>query len=181
MVAHATQSRRARQKGQDLLEFTFMVFVILGFIYMILDISWMVFTRATLQYAAREGCRYAAANGYDNPTYSPANTAANETASILTTVEANSLGFLSATTPACTGATPPATGFAVTPCISVTWYSPAALNTPLTTGGTPDVNESPNVVEVDIVQFPQTPLFGIFTRDVISTFYFNAASADVME
>jgi Flp pilus assembly protein TadG len=173
MVAHATQFRRARQKGQELIEFTLMVFVILGFFSMIIDISWMVFTRATLQYAIREGCRYAVANGSDN--VSNPQTPTSERAAILTNVEGNSVGFLASSTPACTN---PVT---TTPCINVAWYAPNALNTPLSLTATPAPNQAPNVVEVDIVQFPQRPLLGIFIENSVHKFITNAASADVME
>lgn len=150
-----------------------MVFVILGFIYMIIDIAWMVFTRATLQYAVREGCRYAVANGHNNPS-NPV-TANNEIGNIAAVVEASSLGFVSASTPACTN---PVT---TTPCINVAWYAPTALNTPLAIGAGSTVDASPNVVEVDVVGYPQTPLLGIFIENSIRTFTFTAASADVME
>jgi Flp pilus assembly protein TadG len=175
MVAHATKFRRARQRGQELIEFTLMLFVILGFIYMIIDISWMVFTRASLQYAVREGCRYAVANGYDNPSYVPANTAANEKTSILAAVRANSMGFLNSSTAVCSN---PIT---TTPCINVNWYLPTALNTPVSLATFPNCDASPYVVEVDVVNYPQTPLFGIFLEKSIKTFYFTASSADVME
>jgi Flp pilus assembly protein TadG len=167
MVAHATQFRRARQKGQELIEFTLMVFVVLGFIYMIIDVAWMVFTRATLQYAVREACRYAVANGYDNPQYSPPNNIAAELPGILKRVEDNSMGFLNASNAAT--------------YITVNWYSPSALNTPVNTATCPNCNASPYGVEVDVVSYPQRPLLGIFTEKGPTRFVFTAASADVME
>jgi len=173
MVAHATKFRRARQKGQELIEFTLMVFVVLGFIYMIIDVAWMVFTRATLQYAVREASRYAVANGSDNVA-NPQNVN-TETANIQSVVQTNSMGFVSATTPLCTN---PVT---TTPCVNINWYQPTALNTPLTSASGSAYNASPNVVEVDVVSFPQKPLLGIFIENSIHTFTFNAASADVME
>jgi hypothetical protein len=180
MVAQATQFRRARQKGQELIEFTLMVFVILGFFSLIIDISWMVFTRATLQYAVREGCRWAVANGYDNPSIvvpNPGNIASYEQPLIQAQVVATSMGFLNSSTPLCSGAITSTTPL----CININWYAPSALNTPLSITATPPPNQSPNVVEVDVVNFKQTPLLGIFIEKSIHTFTFNAGSADVME
>ncbi len=42
-----------------MLEFAFVVVPMLAFLFIIIDIAWAVFTRATLQYAVREGVRYA--------------------------------------------------------------------------------------------------------------------------
>src|SRR5579883_2077009 len=50
---------RGKQKGSEVLEFGFVVTPMLGFTLLIIDIGWGVFTRSTLQYAVREGVRYA--------------------------------------------------------------------------------------------------------------------------
>src|ERR1051325_2973340 len=47
------------RKGSELLEFGLVITPMLGFAFLIIDLAWAVFTRSTLQYAVREGVRYA--------------------------------------------------------------------------------------------------------------------------
>jgi Flp pilus assembly protein TadG len=48
-----------RQRGSDILEFTLVLLPLLGFLFLILDVSWAVYSRSTLQYAVAQGVRYA--------------------------------------------------------------------------------------------------------------------------
>ena len=48
-----------RQQGGELVEFSLIMIPMFGVLFLIIDLSWMLFARATLQYAVREGVRYA--------------------------------------------------------------------------------------------------------------------------
>jgi hypothetical protein len=50
---------RARQKGSEIIEFALVCLPMFGFLFVLLNIAWAVFARATLQNAVREGVRYA--------------------------------------------------------------------------------------------------------------------------
>ena len=50
-----------KRRGVELIEFTLVLLPLLGFIFLVLDLGWAIYKRATLQFAVREGCRYAAA------------------------------------------------------------------------------------------------------------------------
>jgi Flp pilus assembly protein TadG len=45
-----------------MIEFTLVLLPMLGFTFLLLDIGWAVYRRASLQFAVREGCRYAVTN-----------------------------------------------------------------------------------------------------------------------
>ncbi|HEY1219378.1 MAG: TadE/TadG family type IV pilus assembly protein [Bryobacteraceae bacterium] len=51
--------RKVKQRGSEMLEFTLVLLPCLGFVFLILNIAWAVYQRATLQYAALQGVRYA--------------------------------------------------------------------------------------------------------------------------
>ena len=46
-------------KGAELVEFSLVMIPLFGILFLVIDLSWMLFARATLQYAVREGVRYA--------------------------------------------------------------------------------------------------------------------------
>ena len=50
---------RSRQRGSQVVEFSFVLLPLCGFVFLILDVAWAIFTLATLQNAVREGVRYA--------------------------------------------------------------------------------------------------------------------------
>ena len=52
-------SRRRRQGGQDLTEFSLVIAPLLLSLFFVLDIAWLVYSQATLQYAVVQGVRYA--------------------------------------------------------------------------------------------------------------------------
>ncbi|MGB9455692.1 MAG: TadE family protein [Bryobacteraceae bacterium] len=49
--------RRRRQRGENLIEFTNVLLPLLAIIMVIMDASWGIFIKATLQYAVRTGVR----------------------------------------------------------------------------------------------------------------------------
>jgi Flp pilus assembly protein TadG len=87
--------RKRRQRGSEILEFTLVLLPMLGFVFLILDIAWAVYTRSTLQYAVAQGVRYAVT--------SQTTGTMGQRASIQTAVQQNAFGRLGATAGAATG------------------------------------------------------------------------------
>jgi Flp pilus assembly protein TadG len=87
--------RKQRQRGSEMLEFTLMLLPVLGFLFLILNVAWAVYSRATLQYAVAQGVRYAVT--------SQTMTGMGQRASIQTVVQNNAFGRLAATSGAATG------------------------------------------------------------------------------
>jgi Flp pilus assembly protein TadG len=163
MARHTADRRKARQRGSEILEFTFVLFGVLGFLFMTIDIAWMVFTRASLQHAVTVGARYAVVSGrsYEN------DPAGNVTA-IKNRVKNAALGLL-------TGKDS---------LITVKWYSQQDLSTSLETAPgsgvpSPGANNQDNIVEVSVESYSSTPLVGVFHD--LSPFVFTARSSDRME
>ena len=51
--------RKQKQRGSEMLEFTLVMLPMLMFLFLILDVAWAVYSRATLQYAVAQGVRFA--------------------------------------------------------------------------------------------------------------------------
>lgn len=52
--------RRGRsEKGAEVVEFALMLLPMLAFLFLVINVAWVIFTRACLQEAVREGVRYA--------------------------------------------------------------------------------------------------------------------------
>lgn len=160
MAARKNLLRRARQRGNEIIEFTLCLFPILGFLFMTLDIAWMVFTRATLQNAVQQGMRFAVVTraNYAGP-------AAQKTA-IKNAVKWWSGNMLRGKED----------------LIDVKWYSPSNLSTPLplvNADGSPShANDAGNVVKVSVENFVAAPLLGIFHD--LTPWAFRARSSDRM-
>jgi Flp pilus assembly protein TadG len=85
--------RRQRQKGAEMLEFTLSFLPMLIMIFVLLDVAWAVFSKATLQYAVRSGVRKGI-----TVTGTQATAAGScLTAIVKSTVQSNSLGLLRGT------------------------------------------------------------------------------------
>jgi Flp pilus assembly protein TadG len=52
-----------RNQGQTTLEFALIALVLIGLIFLIMDLGIMLFVSLTMQYAVREGARYAVTSG----------------------------------------------------------------------------------------------------------------------
>ena len=46
----------------ELIEFTLVLLPLMGFIFLLVDLGWAIYKNATMQFAVREGCRYAVTN-----------------------------------------------------------------------------------------------------------------------
>lgn len=51
-----------RERGSECIEMALIFLPLCGFLFLIMDVAWMTYTRATLQSAVREGVRYAITN-----------------------------------------------------------------------------------------------------------------------
>src|SRR5438445_8232713 len=80
--------KRNRRKGTAALETVLVLIPMMTILLAIIDFSLAIFVMDTLEYAARQGCRYAiTGNTYGG--------GVNQDASIRQVVRANSMGFLS--------------------------------------------------------------------------------------
>ena len=70
------------EQGTEIVEFALIILPLLSFVFLIFSISWIFFAQASLQYAVREGCRYAVTNPGSNATPIPV------------VVQQNSFGFI---------------------------------------------------------------------------------------
>jgi Flp pilus assembly protein TadG len=143
--------RRKRQTGAELVEFSLVMVPLFGVLFLVIDLSWMLFARATLQYAVREGVRYAVTG--------QTMTGLGQDASIRTVVQQNSMGILS--------------GSSGASLITITYLDPNA-NLAVTAS-----NAGGNVVQVSasgVNVFPMAPLFHSG-----SPLSMTAVSSDVVE
>jgi hypothetical protein len=146
---------------------------LLGFTFLLLDLGWMIYRRATLQFAVREGCRFAVTN------QTVPKTDANGKAyglidSVKYVVQSRSMGFL--------GSKPTDPGYAN---IQIRFYDPTqSLTTQLTvptncsyTGLPP--NWAGNIVEVSVENY-QANVLGAILKSA-TPFNLTARSSDRME
>lgn len=132
-AAPACQSRRGgrayNQRGSQVVEFGLVLVPFLAFIFLLMDLSWAIFVKATMQYAAREGVRYAVTGRTIS--------GSGQDASIKTTVQQNAMGFLN--------------GSAGAAKIFIRYYVPDTLvETASNAGG--------NLVEVSVEGYSLNPL-----------------------
>jgi Flp pilus assembly protein TadG len=168
------RSRRHRQKGSEILEMTLVLLPALMFLFLILDVAWAVYTKATLQYAVAQGVRYAIT--------SHTTAGLGQRASIQTVVQDNAFGHLNGTSGAATGTN----GWN---SIYVDWYLVNAdgslTNEDGVVGGNGMQSDgSLPLVKVSVQSFssktfmPTIKLYGMGTLSAISM---SAASWDRME
>jgi hypothetical protein len=137
--------RKRRQSGHVMAEIGLGFFPYFALIFGILDFSMAIFINGAFQAATREGVRFGITYSlaYNGTTYT------SQTLAIQAVVEANSVGFLSATN----GPT----------YIVVNYYLPNNLSTVATQASLPqtvngvnitNINQTGNVMEVRIQNFP---------------------------
>jgi Flp pilus assembly protein TadG len=146
-----TALRRKRQGGAEIVEFSLVMIPMFGILFLVIDLSWMLFARATLQFAVREGVRYAVTG--------QTMTGLGQDASIRTVVQQNSMGILAGSKGAAE--------------ITIAYFDPNA-NLAATSS-----NAGGNVVEVSasgVSVFPLAPLF--HSGAALSM---SAVSTDVVE
>lgn len=161
--------------GVELVEFTLTFLPMVAMMLLLLDIGWAVFKRATLQFAVREGARYAVTNQVQAGMKDTSNQAYGMVDSVKYVVQSRAIGFLGSKT------TDP--GYSL---IQVRFYDPtASMTTPLAmpTGCTDTTTAAPNwagnLVEVSVENYQQKSM-GPLLRDA-TPLNFVARSADRME
>lgn len=77
------------ERGSEIIEFGFVILPLFALVFLNMDAAWVIFAKASLQYAVRQGCRYAVTGQVI--------AGLGEDASIKTVVANNSFGFLSGT------------------------------------------------------------------------------------
>ena len=164
------RSRRSRTRGAELLEFTFTFLPMMALTFVLLDIAWAVFVKATLQFAVRSAVRTGI-----TITGTQANAAgSNLTAMTKAIVQQRSLGLLNGPS-----------GLAK---IKVRYFQPPA---PGSTGPVVDVSNQPNgntplyIMQVSVENFALTALLPRIYKwndpaDKAPTII-NAISADLIE
>ncbi len=168
------RGRRVAQRGVELIEFTLVLLPMLGFVFLLLDLGWGVYKRATLQFAVREGCRYAVTN-QTQPLTDSGGKAYGVIDSVKWVVQQRAMGFL--------GSKPTDPGYSL---IQVRYYDPnSSLTTALamptncsTNVGTPP-NWALNLVEVSVEGYRAMPLAPIYRSQ--SPLLFTARSSDRVE
>jgi hypothetical protein len=138
--------QRNRRRGVEIVEFTLVLLPLLGFTFLLLDLGWAVYKRATLQFAVREGCRFAITNRLvaltdaNNKSYGMID-------SVKSVVQTRAVGFL--------GSRPTDPGWA---SIQVRFYDPnssltTALPLPTCGSATAQPNVGGNLVEVSVENY----------------------------
>ncbi len=156
-----------------MLEFTLVLLPFLGFTFLILNVAWAVYTRATLQHAVLQGVRYAVT--------SQTMTGMGLRASVQTVVQQNAFGQLHATAGAATGVN----GWN---SIYVNFYQVAADGTvtdvSTTTGGDGPVNGVEPLVEVSVQAISEKPFMAPIKMpgvNILSPLMMTATAWDRME
>ncbi len=142
----------SRRRGATIVEMSFVVIALFGLLFLLMDLSWVVFAKASVQHAVREGCRFAVT--------SQTLTGLGHIASIQEVVRRNSMGFI---------------GPAETGLIQVRFYNPETLQ-PVSGAGS---NAGGNLVIVAVENFQVRPLIPfVRSGDPIR---FSVRAADRME
>ncbi len=172
-MVESNNSKRRRRRGVELIEFTLVLMPLLGFIFLVLDLGWAIYKRATLQFAVREGCRYAVTNQLLALKDSSGNPY-GMVDSVKWVVQNKAMGFL--------GSKSTDAGYSA---IQVRFYDP---NTSLTTAvampancasNTPSPNLGGNLVEVSVENYQAVALAPLLRS--AAPLNFVARSSDRME
>ena len=113
-----------QEDGSELVEFSLVLMVLLSAVFLILDVSWLIFEQVSLQWAVQQGVRFAVTSKTG---------AGGQDTAIKTVVQKSAMGFLD--------------GDAGLNKISIAYYNPANLTKVVTGSGS---NAGGNVVKVSI-------------------------------
>jgi Flp pilus assembly protein TadG len=130
--------RKRRQRGSQIVEYTLAFIPMLMFIFLILDVAWTIYVRATLQYAVQQGLRYAVTSQTGK---SSTGVVLGQIDSIRTVVQNSSFGRLKST--------------AGWNSIQVHCYLPDGTDVTAVVGGCGEQNGVYPLVEVSVESFSQ--------------------------
>jgi len=159
--------RRGSQRGSQMVEFTLVLFPLLAFVTVLVDIAWPTIAKATLQRAVREGVRTGI-----TLTSSQMSSGSCLTDTVKATVQNASLGLLDG-----------ATGLSY---IKVNYFAvPAAASTASTTDVSTqsDADAPGNIMQVSVQSFPVQPLMPVMGLGSItaSSLPITVYSSDLIE
>lgn len=134
-------ARERPHRGSTLVECTFILLIFLGLLFLLMDLGWSLFVKATLQHAVRAGLRYAITNQQQTQTDPDTHQqiTLGQVDSIKQVVQRQSMGLLSDLS-----------------YVHVDFYQPGAGTPTLATGA--GSNSGGNLVIVSIQSFPVTPM-----------------------
>ncbi len=89
MAGGRRAARSRAQRGAQIVEASLIFLLLLGIFWLLIDTAWVIFIKATLQHAVREGCRYAITSRTD------AIHGLGHVASIKEVVQYHSMGLIS--------------------------------------------------------------------------------------
>ena len=130
--------RKRRQRGSQIVEYTLAFLPMLMFIFLILNVAWAIYTRATLQYAVAQGVRYAVTS----QTGKVGGVQLGQIDSIRTVVQRSAFGRLGKDSTA-----------AAWPSIQVHFYLPDGTDVTAVPGGNGEQNGVYPLVEVSVESF----------------------------
>jgi len=145
---------KKRESGAVLIEFTFVILPMFALIFLTIDTAWLIFGRACLQEAVREGVRFGV-------TGQLATGCSGLNCSIKKTVQTYSFGFVTSSN--------------ASSVVQIHYYSPATLTE--VTGASASIGG--NVVQVSVQGLSLVPLAPLWRSSGALTL--NASSSDVME
>ena len=125
----ASREREQSQRGSYLVEASAVTLLLLGLLFLVVDLSLALFTKATLQQAVQAGVRFAVTDRLAS-----GQSYLND--SIVQVVQQNSLGMLNGANGACK--------------ISINYYNPVT--------GQPSTGTGGDVVEISIAGYTYTPI-----------------------
>jgi Flp pilus assembly protein TadG len=136
--------RKRKQRGSQIVEYTLAFIPMLMFMFLILDVAWAIYSRATLQYAVAQGLRYAVTS----QTGSLNGVSLGQIDSIRAMVQKNAFGKLGSGGSSGTDLT----GWN---SIQVHFYLPNGTDVTGVTGGNGEQNGVYPLVEVSVESFSQ--------------------------
>lgn len=168
-LAAPTDRKRNGRRGSELVEFTLVLLPLLAILFVLVDVSWAIFAKATLLYAVRTGVR-------TGITITSAQaSAANETLTqmVKDTVQSSALGFLRGDT---------GRSYIQVHYFAQDATSPTGLSD---VSAQPNGNYPGNLMQVSVNNYPLPGLapriFGWFTPADKSPTVLNVVSADRVE
>lgn len=150
----ARPNQRSSRKGSETLEFCLVLVPMLGFVFLLIDTGWAVFSRGALQYAVREGVRFAVTSQTIGTM--------NHIDSIKSVVQSNALGLLA--------------GQSGLDKVKVRFFEPDTLND---ITGTAGADAGGNLIEVSIEDYSSVPLLPLLRSG--APLVMAARSSDRME
>jgi Flp pilus assembly protein TadG len=157
--------RRHGERGSEILEFTLVLLPALAFLFLLLNVAWAVYSRATLQYAVAQGVRYAIT--------SQTMSGLGQKDSIRTVVQQSAFGRLGANSSAPQWSS-----------IQVKFFLPDGTDVSNTQGGNGQQNGVMPLVQVSVESITQTnllPFVKIPGLGTLSPIVMSARAWDRME